>query len=89
VQVMREDELVHVVVEDDGIGIHGRTNSRSQSFGLAGMKERIAVLGGVSRVISAKGKGTRIEITVPAGEPAPSAEHTPARAAAHAASRPN
>ncbi len=89
VQVTREEERVHVVVEDDGIGIHTRTNSRNHSFGLAGMKERIAVLGGVARVISAKGKGTRIEITVPASEPAPSVEHTRARAAAHAAVRPN
>jgi signal transduction histidine kinase len=89
VQVMREDEQVHVVVEDDGIGIQGRPNVRNQSFGLAGMKERIAVLGGISRVISAKGKGTRIEITVPAGEPAPSVEHAQTRVAAHAATRPN
>lgn len=89
VQVMREDEQVHVVVEDDGIGIQGRPNARNQSFGLAGMKERIAVLGGISRVISAKGKGTRIEITVPAGEPAPSVEHAQARVAAQAATRPN
>jgi signal transduction histidine kinase len=89
VQVMREDERVHVVVEDDGIGIQSRPNARNQSFGLAGMKERIAVLGGISRVISAKGKGTRIEITVPAGEPAPSVEHAQARVATHAATRPN
>jgi signal transduction histidine kinase len=89
VHVMREDEQVQVVVEDDGIGIHGRTNSRNQSFGLAGMKERIAVLGGITRVISAKGKGTRIEITVPAGQPEPSVEHTQARAAAHTATRLN
>lgn len=89
VQIVRENEHVQVVVEDDGIGIQSRGNSRSQSFGLAGMKERIAVLGGVSRVISAKGKGTRIEITVPAGDPAPPVEQTPARAAAHAATRAN
>jgi signal transduction histidine kinase len=89
VQIVREDEQVQVVVEDDGIGIQSRANSRSQSFGLAGMKERIAVLGGISRVISAKGKGTRIEITVPAGDPAPPVEQTPARAAAHAATRAN
>ena len=53
------------------------------------MKERVAVLGGISRVISAKGKGTRIEITVPAGEPEPSVEHTQVRAAVHTATRPN
>jgi signal transduction histidine kinase len=89
IQVTREEEQVRVLVEDDGIGIHGRPNARNQSFGLAGMKERIAMLGGIARVISAKGKGTRIEITVPAGEPAPSVEHAQPRAAAHVATRPN
>jgi signal transduction histidine kinase len=89
VQVTREQELVHVVVEDDGIGIQGRSNPRNHSFGLAGIKERIAMLGGTSRVVSAKGKGTRIEISVPAGEPLPALEHAPAQAAAHAAARPN
>ncbi|HET6933983.1 MAG TPA: GAF domain-containing sensor histidine kinase, partial [Candidatus Angelobacter sp.] len=67
VQVAREENMVQVAVEDDGIGIQPRSSSRD-SFGLAGIKERIAMLGGVSRVISTKGKGTRIEITVPAGE---------------------
>ncbi len=89
VQITREEQKVQVVVEDDGIGIQTRGSSHDRSFGLAGIKERIAMLGGVARVISAKGKGTRIEITVPAGEPAPSVEHPPARAAAHAAARPN
>ncbi|HYX54160.1 MAG TPA: GAF domain-containing sensor histidine kinase [Candidatus Limnocylindrales bacterium] len=92
VQVEREEKQVHVLVEDDGIGIQGqgRANSRErQTFGLAGMKERIAMLGGVSRVISTKGKGTRIEITVPAGEPASPVERPPQRAAMHAGVRPN
>jgi len=92
VQVEREDSKVHVLVEDDGVGIQGqgRGNSRErQTFGLAGMKERIAMLGGVSRVISTKGKGTRIEITVPAGEPASSVERPLERAAMHAGVRPN
>lgn len=89
VQVTREQERVHVVVDDDGIGIQGRTNPRNQSFGLAGIKERIAMLGGTSRVVSTKGKGTRIEISVPAGEPVTSLEHAPARAAVQAAARPN
>jgi signal transduction histidine kinase len=54
------------------------------------MKERIAMLGGVSRVISTKGKGTRIEINVPAGEPAQTAERPLVQAqAARAAARPN
>ena len=88
VQMLREGQTVHVVVEDDGIGIQGRNNSRGHSFGLSGIKERIAMLGGFSRVVSAKGKGTRLEITVPAGEAAP-AEGAPVRVAAHAAARLN
>jgi two-component system, NarL family, sensor histidine kinase UhpB len=89
VQVTREQELVNVVVEDDGIGIHGRPKPGNQSFGLAGIKERIAMLAGTSRVVSTKGKGTRIEISVPAGEPVAPLEHAQVRAAAHAAARPN
>jgi len=83
VQVVREDQQVQVVVEDDGIGIQARAGAKEQqqSFGLAGIKERIAMLGGVSRVISAEGKGTRIEINVPAGEPARVVERTMAQAA--------
>jgi glucose-6-phosphate-specific signal transduction histidine kinase len=59
-----------------------------QSFGLAGIKERIAMLGGVSRVISSEGKGTRIEIEVPADDPAQMMERTLAHAA-NAVHRPN
>lgn len=88
VQMSREGQAVHVVVEDDGIGIQPKNNSRGHSFGLSGIKERIAMLGGVSRVVSVKGKGTRLEITVPVGETA-SAEGAPLRAAAQAAARRN
>jgi len=88
VQVERVDDLVHVSVEDDGVGIQARSNSRDQSFGLAGIKERIAMLGGISRVISAKEQGTRIEISVPAGEATQVVER-PLAQAANAAQRPN
>jgi signal transduction histidine kinase len=84
VQVHRESQTVRVSVEDDGIGIQVRSNSRGHSFGLAGIKERIATLGGVARVTSARGKGTRIEITVPAGGPMADAEHPPAEKVAQA-----
>ncbi len=90
VQITREERMIHLVVEDDGVGIQPRSGAGDQSFGLAGIKERIAMLSGVSRVISAKGKGTRIEIDVPAGEPVQPAEHPMVQAAAaRAAARPN
>jgi signal transduction histidine kinase len=89
VQMVRQGENVNVVVEDDGIGMQPKSSSRGHSFGLAGIKERVAMLGGVSRVTSGKGKGTRVEITVPAGTPALNGERLELRAAAHAAARMN
>ncbi len=89
VQLERADELVQVVVEDDGVGIQSRSsNSRDHSFGLAGIKERVAMLGGTSRVISTKGNGTRLEISVPAGEETQVVDR-PLAHAAHAVQRPN
>jgi signal transduction histidine kinase len=89
VQVERADQLVQVIVEDDGVGIQSRSsNSRDNSFGLAGIKERIAMLGGTSRVVSTKGKGTRIEISVPAGDETQVVDR-PLAHAAHAIQRPN
>ena len=69
VTMSREDGKIHLQVEDNGVGIFPKSNFRGNSFGLAGIKERVGMLGGEVRVISMKGKGTRIEITVPATEP--------------------
>ena len=67
VQMSRHDAVVYLTVEDDGVGMPAKANSpRSHSFGLAGIKERIASLDGEVRVHSEKGKGTRLEIMVPA-----------------------
>jgi signal transduction histidine kinase len=67
VQMSRNEETVYLTVEDDGVGMPGKINSpRGHSFGLAGIRERIASLDGDVRVHSEKGKGTRLEIMVPA-----------------------
>lgn len=65
----RVDGIVKLQVEDDGVGIFPKSNFRGNSFGLAGIKERVGMLGGDVRIISMKGKGTRIEISVPATDP--------------------
>ncbi|HSB75611.1 MAG TPA: GAF domain-containing sensor histidine kinase [Terriglobales bacterium] len=65
VQIGREPGAVRLLVEDDGVGFAQKGVSRGRSFGLAGMRERIAALGGSVRVRSGKGRGTRIEVTVP------------------------
>jgi signal transduction histidine kinase len=56
-------EQLRLRVEDDGVGFAG--TYRSRSFGLFGMRERIAVLGGTVRVRTRAGKGTQIVVSVP------------------------
>lgn len=63
IQLEANPEQVRLRVEDDGIGFSG--NSRTRAFGLFGMRERIAVLGGTVRVRTRHGKGTQILVTVP------------------------
>jgi len=66
IQLSREEETVKLTVEDDGMGMPAKSNnSRGHSFGLAGIKERVKSMKGVVRVQSAKGKGTRLEVSVP------------------------
>jgi signal transduction histidine kinase len=65
IQMAREQGSVKLLVEDDGIGFTQKGVSRGRSFGLAGMRERIAALGGTVRLRSSKGRGTRIEVIVP------------------------
>lgn len=65
VQLTGEQGAIKLLVEDDGVGFLQKGVSRGRSFGLAGMRERIAALSGTVRVRSGKGRGTRIEVTVP------------------------
>ncbi len=67
IQMGRENGQLTLLVEDDGIGISAKPNSRErQTFGLQGIRERIGMLGGTVQITSGKGKGTRLEIRVPA-----------------------
>jgi len=56
-----EDETCLELV-DDGTGFNPKR--RHEGFGLVGMKERIDQIGGCFLLASAKGKGTRISITL-------------------------
>src|SRR5256885_1797536 len=60
-----DSKNVRLLVEDDGAGFSTKTsNSRGNSFGLAGIKERVHSIGGEVRVASNKERGTRIEVAV-------------------------
>jgi signal transduction histidine kinase len=66
--VTREEGLLRVAIEDDGVGISSTTNPQRRSYGLAGMRERISALGGTLSVSSRKGHGTKITASVPVTE---------------------
>ena len=54
-------------ISDDGVGFVPGPGEESQAsgFGMKTMRERAETLGGSLRVISAPGKGTTIEVTIP------------------------
>ena len=70
VRLTATSSKVVLQVEDDGSGFSPRTGFES-GFGLTGMRERASALGGSTRVISEKGKGTRLRIALPIGESHP------------------
>lgn len=58
------EEKVRLQVEDDGVGFSRRA-THVRGFGLTGMRERAAALGGSMKVRSERGKGTSIQIQLP------------------------
>jgi signal transduction histidine kinase len=65
----RDDSMLIMVVEDDGVGFD--TTARANSFGLTAMRERVEVLGGTIEVKSVPAKetaghhGTTIKVDLP------------------------
>ena len=57
--------MITVVVEDNGKGFEAATNQGKKSFGILGMKERVLAQGGSFELVSAAGKGTRMQIQLP------------------------
>lgn len=64
VSVVEADGTITATVTDDGVGFDPK--SRSQGFGLVGMRERLSLVGGGIEIRSAPGEGTSVFATVPA-----------------------
>ncbi|MCW5967783.1 MAG: hypothetical protein KIT57_04660 [Blastocatellales bacterium] len=68
VAATHRNQAVELRFEDNGKGfvVEDKTTDETgkQGFGLAGMAERVRILGGVHRVASAPGRGTTITITI-------------------------
>ena len=70
VVVLQLPHEVTLLVEDDGVGFDTKeiAGHVDQSLGIAGMKERVALLGGTFDLESEPGKGTTIRATIPLKE---------------------
>jgi len=61
------DQNIRLSVSDNGAGFGAeRAWSKTMSFGLSGMRERAATLGGTLSVSSTPGRGARIVLSLPA-----------------------
>ncbi len=64
--VNRSDGRLRVRVEDDGIGFDlEQAAHKRESFGITGMRERVALLGGQMEIQTRQGEGTRIDVRIP------------------------
>lgn len=71
---MLRDGLVLLEVEDDGVGFDvesiGAGYERRGSLGMINLHERTALVSGVLRIDSAKGRGSRVQVVIPLTEEA-------------------
>ncbi|MFQ5580341.1 MAG: histidine kinase [Nitrospiria bacterium] len=69
VKVSIRDEMMHVSINDNGIGFDQqkvkRDHNGQRSFGLQAITERARLLGGQAKITSRLGKGTRVVIQIP------------------------
>jgi NarL family two-component system sensor histidine kinase LiaS len=64
IRIHRRGDIVKVTLRDNGVGFL-LDEKKQASYGLSTMQERVLEVGGSIQVITAPGKGTRIEITIP------------------------
>lgn len=69
ITVRTEGDTLHMTIADDGVGIADDAPRKPNSFGLAGIEERIHALGGSFTVDSEAGRGTQLHFSVPLAAP--------------------
>ena len=66
VELVRSQFELLVTIVDDGVGFDAEQFQHGQhGLGLLSMKERVALVHGALQIISAVGKGTRVQVVVP------------------------
>jgi len=65
IRLMRADEVVRLVISDDGVGFVLGRSGDSRGMGLVNMRERVRHLNGTFELESEPGRGTTIRAEVP------------------------
>lgn len=64
----RDCEHVSLSVTDDGMGFDPQSIPGAKALGLVGMRERAGLVGGSATIVSCRGAGTSVRVTVPLRE---------------------
>ncbi len=68
VELFARDEVVGLLILDDGVGIDENDLVKHGSYGILGMRERLIPLGGELTITARPEGGTAVEVAVPLGE---------------------
>jgi NarL family two-component system sensor histidine kinase LiaS len=65
VELTQTDEKVQLTIDDDGVGFYAEGARKPTAIGITAMKERMNDIGGTLEIHSVKGKGTRVQASIP------------------------
>ena len=69
VRLKRKGDMLYLEIEDDGVGFDlaavEENYDQRGSLGMINLRERAELVNGLLRIESAKGKGTRVSVTIP------------------------
>ena len=70
ITLIEQDGVVRLDIADDGVGFDPERAEpiEGRGLGLLGLMERAAIIGGVARVESSPGEGTRVSVRIPIAE---------------------
>lgn len=71
VEMFANSGSVNLEIRDDGIGLQEADKTKSTSFGLRGMLERVRAIGGWLDISASPGAGTTLMVSVPRRDSAP------------------
>jgi signal transduction histidine kinase len=65
IEIVKGPDHLELVISDDGVGFSDNARNKPRSFGLRGIQERVAHLGGTVKISSTPKNGTQIAIFIP------------------------